>query len=252
MSTDKRKLPVINPQKPPIDPQEPPIYRREQTANFGKMPGEGGNDDDDDTPARGPDIQPPGSFPDISEAFADMSEPPPAPRIRHSKMKRSSVPPQEAFRVQRRIGNGVFLHMFPLPYGTALQGEAFDYPFVAPLKERLARECPQLVQKRYEIRLLRCASGAYSLLEVPADHAPTKRGEDTRKSLLRALEHGEMESVVVQKVAGLWTWQPSTYDIPKDWNDLEQSIFELATLTYQADLIGDMDHPVLQRFRKKI
>jgi hypothetical protein len=199
----------------------------------------------------GPKIQPAGSFPSIEDAFADMSQPPPAPPVQHLLLEHSSTPPRAAFRTQPRVRAGIHLWMFALPYGTAMQGEAFVHPIVVALREPLIRACPALTPRRFEIRLILEASGKYSLLEVPADPALTTRGEETRQSLLRLIEHTEVEWTVPEKLAGgKWGATTAAYFAPTPWP--AQSLHELSTLTYRDALIASMDHPILQRYRKKI
>jgi hypothetical protein len=138
-----------------------------------------GGQNDSDSDLETPKIQSAGNFPSIKDAYADMSQPPPAPPVEHLSLDHSSSPPRAAFRVKPREGNGFFLWMFNLPFNTAMQGEAFTHPIAASLREQLMKECPALVPKRFEIRLTLDASGKYSLLEVPADPAPTVRGRTT-------------------------------------------------------------------------
>jgi len=197
-----------------------------------------------------PEIQPAGNFPSVDDAFADMSEPPPAPPTQHFLLAHSSTPPRAAFRVQPRVGVGTHLWMFNVPYGTTGEGEAFVHPIIATLREQLTRECPALIPQRFEVRLILEANGKYSLLEVPADPGPTKRAEDIRQSLLRMIEHGENEWTVPAKQAGLWGGVLAAYDSPVVWP--AQTLRELSRLTYRDALITIMDHPILQRYRKKI
>ena len=170
-----------------------------------------------DGPLEKPKIQS-GKTPSIEDAFADMSEPPPAPPVQYLRLAHSSTLPKAAFRVQPRVGDGVHLWMFNLPYGTALQGEAFVHPIVASLRKQLMRECPVLIPNRYEIRLILDATGKYSLLEVPADKLPTKRGEDTRQSFLALLGLAEKEVMFpVKTSAGLWATTRGAIDFPDVW-----------------------------------
>jgi hypothetical protein len=142
--------------------------------------------------------------------------------------------------------------MFNMPFGTAGRGEAFTYPVAAALREQLMKECPQLVPKRFEIRL--CVEAGtdlkYSLLEVSADPAGTVKAENTRLSLLRLIERAEEEWTIGEKFAGIWGGTPSAYVYPVVW--LEQSLKLLSDLVYLPPMIRDMNHPILQRFRKKI
>jgi hypothetical protein len=196
-----------------------------------------------------PEIQS-GKTPSIEDAFADMSEPPPAPPLQYLRLTHSSTLPKASFRVQPRVGEGVHLWMFDLPWGTALQGEAFVHPIVASLRKQLMRECPVLTPKRYEIRLILDATGKYSLLEVPADKLPTKRGEDTRQSFLALLGLAEKEVMFpVKPPGGLWATTRGAIDFPDVWP--EQSIGELVSLSYDGELITAMNHAILQRYRIK-
>ena len=101
--------------------------------------------------------------------------------------------------------------MFALSYGTAMQGEVFVHPIVATLRKSLMRECPALVPKRFEIRLILEASGKFSLLEVPADAVSTVKAEDNRQSLLRLIERAETEWMVPEKLAGKWGATPAAH-----------------------------------------
>jgi hypothetical protein len=199
-----------------------------------------------------PEIQP-GRTPSIEDAYADMSEPPPAPPVVLLVLDRSSAPPKGGFRVKPREGKGVFLWMFATPYGESQEGEAFVHPIVASLRPRILRECPALVPVRYEIRLIRAANLKFSLLQIPADPMKTKKAEATRQSLLQVLEIAEEKAIVGTKApgtGGTWGWQDAAMAIPNDWP--EQSLLKLVGTTYQADLIADIDNPVLARFRQKI
>jgi hypothetical protein len=131
---------------------------------------------------KAPDIQEKGNFPSAEDAYADMSQPAPAPPPERFSLDHSSSPPKAAFRVKEREGNGHFLWMFNMPFGTAGRGEAFTHSIAATLRGDLLKECPQLVPKRYEIRLTVEAGTdlRYGLLEVPADPAATAKGEDHR------------------------------------------------------------------------
>jgi hypothetical protein len=113
------------------------------------------------------------------------------------------------------------------------------------------RECPALVPKRFEIRLILEANGTHSLLEVPVDPTPIAKREEIRQSLLRLIKRSEGEWTVPEKlVSGKWGATPAAHAFPVPWP--EQSLGELSTLTYQDGLIASMDHPILQRYRKKI
>jgi hypothetical protein len=198
-----------------------------------------------------PKIQPAGNFPSFKDAFADMSKPPPAPPPQLLVLERSSTPPKGAFRVQPRQGPGLHLWMFALPYGTAMQGEAFIHPIVAALREPLMRECPALVTKRYEIRLILGANGKYALLEVPADKFSTKKAEDARQSLLKLIGLAEGGCTIGEKVpGGNWGATPALCAFPDTWP--AQSLVELAASTYDPDMVTNMNNPILQRFRKQI
>ena len=122
--------------------------------------------------------------------------------------------------------------MFALPYGEALQGEAFVHPIVASLREPILRECPALVPKRYEIRLILEASGKYSLLEVPADPAPTKKGEETRQSLLGDRSRGEGSGWSRRSWRGQWGATPAGGSLSRHVARAEPR--ELVEATYEA------------------
>ena len=103
-----------------------------------------------------------------------------------------------------------------------------------------------MIPVRFEIRLIRGATGKFSLLEIPADPVKTKKGEATRQSLLQLIEHGEKGAIVATKdpgAGGTWCPQEAEVVIPDEWP--EQSLLKLVGTTYKADLITDMDHPVL-------
>ncbi len=198
-----------------------------------------------------PEIQP-GKTPSVEDAFADMSEPAPAPPVTLLVLDHSPTPPKGAFRVQPRQGNGVFLWMFAIPYGESQTGEAFVHPIVASLRPQILLECPALIPVRYEIRLIRSATGKFSLLEIPADPAKTKKGEATRQSLLQLIGRAEKGALVATKdqgAGGTWCPQDAEVVIPDEWP--VQSLLKLVGTTYQADLITVMNHPVLARFRLK-
>ena len=91
---------------------------------------EGGRTDPD-SPLETPEIQPKGNFPSPEEAYADMSQPAPAPPPERFSLDRSSSPPRAAFRVKKREGTGHYIWMFNMPFGTAGRGEAFTYPVAA-------------------------------------------------------------------------------------------------------------------------
>jgi hypothetical protein len=204
-------------------------------------------------PLEKPEIQPAGNFPSFQDAIADMSEPPPAPPTRLFVLNRSSAPPKAAFCVQPRVGKGLRIWMFSIPYGESVSGEAFAHPIISSLRESLLRECPALVPKRFEIRLLFDAGDKYSLLEVPADPFPTKKREASRQSLLAALATIEKkrEMMLVTKGAdGNWGAVDAARVFPVVWP--AQSLLELAGSTYDPDMITNTDHATLERFRKKI
>jgi hypothetical protein len=204
-------------------------------------------------PLEKPRIQPAGNFPSFQDAIADMSEPAPMPPIQLFVLNRSSAPPKAAFCIQPRVGKGLYIWMFAIPYGESVKGEAFVHPIIASLRESISRECPALVPKRYEIRLLFEASGKYSLLEIPADPSPTKRGEATRQSLLAALalvEKRQEMMIVVKGADGNWGAVDAAIVSPVTWPS--QTLFELAGSTYDPDMITSMDHSTLERFRKRI
>ena len=229
---------------------EAPKVEDDLNGAIGAAAGESAGEPGPEPAPEAPEIQPAGSFPSVDDAFADMSKPPPAPPIEHLRLDHSSTPPRGAFRVQPREGEGFFLWMFAIPYGEALQGEAFVHPIIATLRESIMRECPALVPKRFEIRLIREASGKYSLLEVPADPLQTKRAEDTRQSFLKLIARGERECIVGEKLAGNWVVTPAATELPDEWP--EQTLGQLVRLTYLEGLVATMDNPILLRFRKKI
>ena len=78
------------------------------------------------------------------------------------------------------------------------------HPIVASLRTQILRECPALIPVRYEIRLIRSATGKFSLLEIPADPAKTKKGEATRQSLLQLIEHARERSHCRHEGPGRW------------------------------------------------
>jgi len=238
-----------NKQSEPKPESEPPTVADDLNGAIGAAVG--GADQPELPPDPKPQIQS-GKTPSIEDAFADMSEPPPAPPVVLLVLDRSSSPPKGAFRVQPRQGKGVFLWMFAIPYGESQTGEAFVHPIVATLRPQILRECPALTPVRFEIRLIRGATGKFSLLEIPADPAKTKKGEATRQSLLQLIEYGEKGAIVATKdpgAGGTWCPQEAEVVIPNEWP--EQSLLKLVGTTYKADLISDMDHAVLERFRLK-
>jgi hypothetical protein len=188
----------------------------------------------------------------FESAVADRSQPAPKPPMTHFSLARSSSPPSMAFMTKpRETAAGFSLWMLALPYGTAQQGEQFSYP-VAGLEtaKSIMRECPKLANiRRSEVRLTCDANGKFCLLEIPADPAPTVAGENKRRSLLGAIAASESRFVVLERTAGLWTATEAVSAFPVEWPD--QSLFELCKLVYRDDLISDLDHPILQRFRKK-
>jgi hypothetical protein len=97
------------------------------------------------------------------------------------------------------------------------------------------------------------ASGKYSLLEVAADPAPTRRGEATRQSLLAALATIEKKREMMLATKGTdgnWGAVDAAIAFHVIWP--AQSLFELAGSTYDPDMITSMDHATLERFRKRI
>jgi hypothetical protein len=197
-----------------------------------------------------PSIQPEGSFPSIEEAFADMSEPEPTPPIQYGLLRHSPMPPASAFRAIPREGSGFFLWMVTLPFGEAEKGEAFNHPIKATLLKQLHEECPTLAAKRFEIRLLIDVAGKPQLLEVPADRAGNARGEDNRQSLLKMLAYAETHWILGHRLqGGMWGWTDaateSSPQIPT------QSQRTLISATYAGGMFVDMNHVILQRFRRK-
>jgi hypothetical protein len=200
-----------------------------------------------------PPIQPAASVYSVKDAIANMWEPPLKPPTDPGVMRHSSTLPSVAFRTKPRVGDGFFLWMVSTPFGEAKQGESFTRPVVGPLIVDLRKECPTLFAKRYEIRLVLSAGDnehKYSLLEVPADPLPTRRGEDNRRSMMKAIQHSEAEWVVAERLAGQWGTTPAAHEYPVVW--LDQEIADLANVVYSEDLLTSMDEPYLQRFRKKI
>jgi hypothetical protein len=196
-----------------------------------------------------PSIQPKGDFPNLEDAFADMSKPASTPPILHGIIGHSPIPPRSAFRVVPRDGSGLFLWMCSLPYGEALKGESFGYPVHGSLRDKLAEECPNLILKRFEIRLVIDAGSKPSFLEVPADPAGNTQGEDNRQSLLRMLAYAETNwTIAVRAYGGKWTWSDAATKLPLILP--AQSFRELADLTYTGAMLVNMNHFVLQRFRR--
>jgi hypothetical protein len=111
------------------------------------------------------------------------------------------------------------------------------------------KECPTLLIKRYEIRLTIDAGGKPAFLEVQADPAGNETGENNRQSLLRVLAYAEQHWILAVKTkGGLWGWNDAATDAPLILPT--QSFRELADLTYLGSLLVDMNHLVLQRFRR--
>ena len=234
--------------QPEPKPEEPPPVADDLIGAIGAAVGE---------PAAEPELPPdpkpeiqPGKTPSVEDAFADMSQPPPAPPVALLVLDHSSSPPKGAFRAQMRDSPGVFLWMFSIPWGESQTGEAFVHPFVASLRTQILLECPALIPVRYEIKLIRSATGKFSLLEIPADPAKTQKREATRQSLLQVIEHAEKGAILAAKApgaGGTWGPQDAGVVIPDEWPG--QSLRQLVGTTYKADLITAMDHPVLARFR---
>jgi hypothetical protein len=64
------------------------------------------------------------------------------------------------------------------------------------------------------------------------------------------LERAEAGWMIAEKFAGIWGATPAACEYPLVW--LPQSLKTLADLVYGPSMIRSMDHPLLQRFRKKI
>ena len=56
--------------------------------------------------------------------------------------------------------------------------------------------------------------------------------------------------IVMKGADGNWGATDAAMAFPVTW--LPQSLLELAGTTYDPDMITTMEHPTLQRFRKKI
>jgi hypothetical protein len=196
-----------------------------------------------------PKVQEAGNFPSAADAFADMSQPPPAPPVELLALNHGSQVPREAFRVIPHE-KYVSLYMFNMPFGTSMAGEAYVQPVAAGILDQFRKECPQLVLKRFEIRLLQRADGSFFFLEVPADPAGTLKAEATRNSLLRLLKVAEGKWVIAEKVGGIWGVGDATCATPPA--SPAQSYMELIHRTYGDEIHRDMNRPVLQRFRKKV
>jgi hypothetical protein len=200
-----------------------------------------------------PTIQPAGRFPGIADAIADMSKPPPKPPVELPPLSHSPSLPRVAFRVKPRERNGVFMWMVNLPYKTSEPGEAFTHPVSQAILKDLAKECPQLVPQRYEIRLV-CEAGEsnskYSLFEFPADPAATPSGEDKRRAVAKVLADAELEWRIAEKVGGKWGSTEAEHDGPVLWP--EASLLELADPVYSEPMWRNMEHSILRRYRKKV
>jgi hypothetical protein len=245
---------------PNVEPEAPKI-EDDLNGAIGAASGEPEAEAEEDPLADKPEIQAEGDFPTVDDAFADMSEPPPQPPVKFFILDRSSAPPKAAFRVQPRVRvpdasgklveKGTHLWMFRVPFGEALQGEAFVHPIVATLRAQLVRECPALIPVRYEIRLLFDASLKYSLLEVPADPASTRKGEENRQSLLGVIAHAEKAcTLAVKQAGGKWGAEPGAVNFSEKWP--AQTLEELVRTTCKDDLITRINNVILQRFRMKI
>jgi hypothetical protein len=202
-----------------------------------------------DRVAKAPQIQPAGNFPTAEDAYADMSQPPPSEPLEYAALNHGASVPQDAFRVIPQ-SKYISLHMFNLPFGTAMPGEAFVQPVAHKILDQFRKECPQLKLKRFEIRLLQRADGSFYFLEVPADPEPTVKAEATRQSLLRTLQVAEKKWIIAVKTAGVWGHFDSP--CPTTANEPHQSYKQLVDLTYGDAIHRDMNRPVLQRYRRKI
>jgi hypothetical protein len=196
-----------------------------------------------------PEVQPAGNFPSAEDAFADMSQPPPAAPVEFLSLNHGSQVPRDAFRAIPQA-KYVSLYMFSLPYNTAMPGEAYVQAVAANILDQFRKECPQLTLSRFEIRLLQRADGSYQFLEVPADPMKTVKGEAARQSLLRLLKAAEARWVIGEKIASVWAINDSTCTTALE--DPHQPYLELVHRTYGDDIHRDMSRPVLQRFRKKL
>jgi hypothetical protein len=243
--------------KPQTDTRdEAPGVRAEEAATdlglSGAINAAEGEQAEPETKIETPKIQPAGNFPRPEDAYADMSQPPPAPAPDRFSLDHGTSPPQVAFRVRPRQGNGHFIWMVNQPYGKAEPGESFTYSIAAFLREPFLKEVPALVPYRVEIRLVLEAGTSlrYSLLEVPADPPPTAKKENARQGLLRMIQRAEVEWTIGEKVAGHWGGVPAAHDGPVEW--LQQSDKELSDLVYLPSMIWQMDHPIVMRYRKLI
>jgi hypothetical protein len=204
----------------------------------------------DSTPdLKAPEIQPPGNFPTAEDAYADMSQPPPAQPVEFLALNHGSQVPRDAFRAIPQA-KYISLFMFSLPYGTSMQGEQYVQPVAANILDKFRKECPQLILKRFELHLLLRADGSFYFLEVLADPAHTPKAEMTRQSLLRLLKVAEQKWVIGEKIAGIWGVGDSTCTTP--FAEPRQPYKELVDRTYGDEIHRDMNRPVLQRFRKKV
>jgi hypothetical protein len=230
----------------PIQPLDPKEFATDSGLNGAVDAVEG---ESTDSSPGAPEIQPAGNFPTAEDAYADMSQPPPAAPVEFVALNHGSQVPRDAFRAIPQ-DKYISLYMFNMPWGTSQQGEAYVQPVAAGLLEQFRKECPQLTLKRFELRLLQRADGSYYFLEVPADPAHQPKAELTRNSLLRLLKIAETQWVIAEKIAGIWGKGDSTCTTIA--TAPEQTYKQLVDLTYGDEIHRDMSRPVLQRFRKKL
>jgi hypothetical protein len=197
-----------------------------------------------------PPIQPPGAFPTAEDAYADMSEPMIEAPVEFVALNHGTQVPQDAFRAIPQ-DKYISLYMFNLPYGTAQKGEAFTQAVDKKILDQIQKECPQLVLKRFEIRLLQRADGSYYLLEVSADPAKKVIDEHARQSLLRVLDVAATKWTLTLKIGGVWSLGDAGFCTTVHTKP-HQSYKELVDRTYGEIIHRDMSRPVLQRYRRKV
>jgi hypothetical protein len=232
--------------KPASDPGLSSAIDAAEAAAQAGAPAEGTTDNVADPPG----TQAAGNFPTAEAAYADMSEPMPEAPVEFMALSHGTQVPQDAFRAIPQ-GLHISLFMFNLPYGTAQKGEAFTQAVDKKILDQIRKECPQLVLKRFEIRLLQRADGSYYLLEVPADPAKTVAGEHARSSLLRVLDVAATKWVITLKIGGVWTVDDASFCTTVHTKP-HQSYKELVDRTYGETIHKDMSRPVLQRYRRKV
>jgi hypothetical protein len=207
-------------------------------------------DEAPESTSEAPDIQDEGDFPTAEDAYADMSKPPPEAPLEFSELKHSSQVPQQAFRSIPQ-DKYISLFMFNLPFGTAEEGEEFTHAVAANLLNQLAKECPHLAPRRYEIRLLLLANGSYRFLEVPADPLKTKAAETARRTLLDVLKVAERKWVLAVKKDGIWSPGDAGY-CETPFKEPHQSYKKLVDLTYGRKIHRNLNAAVFRRYRRKV